>query len=71
MCYLLGADDRNRVAAQEDHAELALDCAVDILFCLFEDSVDVDVKSAQDADIAPAVLELDYYAFTACHIQCV
>jgi len=68
---LLWADHGDRVAAQEDHAELSLERTIDVLLGVLKDGVDVDVKSAQDADVGPAILELDDNAFSACHIQCV
>ena len=66
---LLGANENDCVASNEEETELARNFAVNALFSFFKDSVNVNVKRLQLADELAAVLELDDNALVAREVK--
>ena len=66
---LLGTDEDDCVASDEEKTELTGYFAVNALFSFFKDSVDVNVKRLQLTDELAAVLELDDNALVAREVK--
>ncbi len=62
---LLGTDEDDCVAADEEETELAGNLAIDALFSILKDSVYVDIERLKLTNQLAAVLELDDNALVA------
>src|SRR3989344_1437881 len=71
MLVLRRTYQNNRVTTDKGSAKLSLDFAIDTFFCVVKDHVNMNVESAQTAQILPSVLALNNHFLIASAIQCI